>query len=174
MVDGINALGASSIAQPTKNDDSQRLLPRDLRTEKRTGDILQLGSGEKPNAQKAQGIVLERAYERLRQVVGEARTDLGIAEGAEIDTSPDATANRIADFALGFFSKYAENNGLANDEAGRKQYVDFIGKAVAQGIDEARGILGALNALSGDVSTNIDKTSEVINQRFQNFIANGQ
>ncbi len=173
MVDGINAIGSSS-ASIGRNEETQRTLPRETKPEKRASDILLLGGGEKVSEGKAQGIVLERAYERLRQVVGAAREELGIAEGAELDTSPDATANRIADFALGFFSKYAENNGLANDEEGRKKYVEFIGKAVAQGIDEARGILGALNALNPDISSNIDKTADVISKRFENFIANGQ
>jgi hypothetical protein len=173
MVDGINSVGNTPV-NLARSEETPRALPRELKNDKRTADILQLGGGEKVSEGKAQGIVLERAYERLRQVLGAAREELGIAEGAELDTSPDATANRIADFALGFFSKYAENNGLANDEEGRKKYVEFIGKAVAQGIDEARGILGALNALNPNISSNIDKTAEVIGKRFEDFISNGQ
>jgi len=170
MVDGINSVGNTQV-NLARNEESQRVLPREPKNDKRAADILQLGGGEKVSEGKAQGIVLERAYERLRQVVGAAREELGIAEGTELDTSPEATANRIADFALGFFSKYAENNGLANDEEGRRKYVEFIGKAVTQGIDEARGILGALNALNPNISANIDKTAEVIGKRFEDFIA---
>ncbi len=170
MVDSINNVGFSSGSNP-QTPKTERVLPRETEASKRRPDIVELGKGSKPSTGQAQSIVLERAYERLRQLVGDARTELGIPENAILDTSPEATANRIADFALGFFSKYAENNGLANDEAGRRQYVDFIGKAVTQGIDEARGILGALNALDPDISGNIDKTASIIQQRFESFIS---
>jgi len=122
---------------------------------------------------QAQSIVLERAYEQLRGVVAEARTALGIPEGQVLDTSPEATANRIADFALNFFSQYAKNNGLADDEEGRRQFADFIGGAIGKGIDEARGILNALNVLNPEIGAGIDKTAELIQARLENFITNG-
>lgn len=149
--------------RPTPSNQPVRSLPQ---------DVVQFGA-TKLSKEDTQRILLERAYEKLRGVVSEARTELGIPEGAVIDTSPEATANRIADFALGFFAKYADNNGLADDEAGRKQYAEFIGAAISQGIEEARGILGALNALNGDVSSGIDKTAELIQSRLDDFVANG-
>lgn len=122
---------------------------------------------------QAQSMVLERAYEKLRAVVGDARTALGLAEGEEIDTSPEATANRIADFALNFFGQYAKNNSLADDEAGRKQFADFIGAAIGQGIEEARGILTALSALNGNVDSGITATEGYIQKRLEDFVKNG-
>jgi hypothetical protein len=148
-----------------------KLLPRELAPAE-SADRVDFG-GEKVSPAQAQGVVLERAYEKLRGIVGDARAALGIPEGAVIDTSPDATANRIADFALGFFSKYAENNGLADDEAGRKQFADFIGGAIGQGIDEARGILNALSVLDGDIAKNVDKTQEIVQSRLDDFVKNG-
>lgn len=122
---------------------------------------------------EAQEIVLNRAFEKLRAVVAEAREALGIPQGQEVDTSPEATANRIADFALNFFSAYAENNGLANDEEGRAQFADFIGGAIAKGIEEARGILTALSALNPDTESSIDQIASLVQARLDAFIANG-
>lgn len=135
-------------------------------------DILSLGETP-PGRQDIYRILTERAYEKLRSVVAEARAELGIPEGSILDTSPEATANRIADFALGFFSKYAKNNGLEDNEEGRRQYVGFIGAAVAKGIDEARGILSALNVLNDGLNADIDKTAGLIQKRFDDFIKNG-
>jgi hypothetical protein len=135
-------------------------------------DILSLGETP-PGRQDVYRILTERAYEKLRAVVAEAREALGIPEGSMLDTSPEATANRIADFALGFFSKYAKNNGLEDNEEGRRQYVEFIGAAVAKGIDEARGILSALNVLNDGLNADIDKTAGLIQKRFEDFIKNG-
>lgn len=128
----------------------------------------------RPTPAQAQGILLERAYDKLRALVADARAELGIPEGAILDTSPEATANRIADFALGFFDRFAKNNKLADDEAGRKQFADFIGRAITKGIDEARGILSALNALNGEIAGNVDKTASLVQRRLDDFVANGR
>lgn len=122
---------------------------------------------------QAQGIVLDRAYEKLRAVVGDARTALGFAEGEEIDTSPNATADRIADFAINFFSKYAENNGLEDTEEGRKQFADFIGAAIGQGIEEAKGILTALSAFDPEIQAGVEDTASYIQKRLDDFVKNG-
>lgn len=121
----------------------------------------------------AQAIVLNQAFEKLRAVVSEARDALGIPAGQEVDTSPEGTANRIADFALNFFSQYAQNNGLADDEDGRTQFAKFIGDAINQGIDEARGILTALSALDDNTGSAIDQIGELVQSRLDDFIANG-
>ncbi len=122
---------------------------------------------------QAQGIVLDRAYEKLRAVVGDARTALGLAEGEEIDTSPNATADRIADFAINFFSKYAENNGLEDNEEGRKAFADFIGGAINQGIEEAKGILTALPAFDPEIQAGVEDTASYIQKRLDDFVKNG-
>lgn len=147
------------------------LIPKDLRTTPRQ-DKVEFGK-EPISLSDAQNVVVERALEKLRGVVDAARAELGLPESASFDTSPEATANRIADFALNFFGKYAENNGLADDEAGRAQFADFIGAAISQGIEEARGIFQALNVLNGGVSDHIDKTAGIIAQRLQDFVING-
>lgn len=136
-------------------------------------DSVSFGGGGKVGTAGAMNIVVERAFEKLRAVVDEARAELGLAPDATLDTSPEATANRIADFALNFFGKYAENHGLADDEAGRQQFVDFIGKAIGQGIEEARGILTSLNAINGEIDSNISTTADVIQQRLNDFVKNG-
>jgi hypothetical protein len=110
--------------------------------------------------------------DKLRSVVTDARAALGIPEGTQIDTSPEATANRIADFALGAFDNWLKNHAGLADEDARKQFAGFIGGAIQQGISEARGILSSLNALNPDVNTNIDSTWDVIQTRLNDFVAN--
>ncbi len=170
MVNQVNP--ASEGPQVERLLNKPRIIPRDIRTGPRS-DVVELGQGRPLNSAEIQNIVVERALAKLGDVVRQAREELGIPTDAMLDTSPEATANRIADFALGFFSKYAENNGLQDDEAGRAQYADFIGKAISQGIEEARGILGALQALNPDVADGIDQTAQLIQTRLDDFVANG-
>jgi len=133
-------------------------------------DQLVLGNNTPLSAQDKANLVVERALAKLKAVVGDARKELGLPEDAQVDTSPDATAGRITDFALGFFDNYAKKHGLQNDEAGRKAFADFIGGAINKGIDEARGILSSLSALDGNTSSNIDKTSDIIKQKLDDFV----
>lgn len=125
------------------------------------------------SVRESQDIVVNRAFEQLRSVVAEARAELGIPEGEEVDTSPEATANRIADFALNFFDNYAENNGLEDNEEGRSQFAEFIGDAINKGIEEARGILTSLNALNPEVESGVDQISDYIQGRLDDFVTNG-
>ncbi|MBX3178569.1 MAG: DUF5610 domain-containing protein [Candidatus Hydrogenedentes bacterium] len=135
-------------------------------------DVVTFGTNAVSNTE-AQEIVLNRAFEKLRAVVAEAREALGIPEGEAVDTSPEATANRIADFALNFFSAYARNNGLDDNEEGRARFADFIGGAIAKGIEEARGILNALAALNPETESSIDQIASLVRARLDAFIANG-
>ena len=134
-------------------------------------DSLDLGTSGPLSTKDAIDIVTERSMNKLLEVVNQARADLGIPEGSVLDTSPEATAQRITDFALGFFEKYLENNpGLEGEEA-RKQYADFIGGAINQGVEEARGILDALSALNPDVENHITSITDLIQQHLDAFVS---
>lgn len=151
------------------------LIPRPMEAPKapKGSDVLQLGGSGRPDEKDSLRIVNERAMEKLRQVVAQARADLGLPEDAQVDLSPEATGDRIADFALKWFTQWAKNNKVEDNEEGRSRFVDFIGKAVQQGVKEARGILKSLNALNPQVDTMIDKTMERVQARFDDFIKNG-
>ena len=172
MINSITSAGGNS--EPVLFPKRQSAQPRDLKAGK--SDSVRFGAGGPVSSGDALQIVTERALEKLRAVVDDARAQLGLSDddtASVFDTSPEATANRIADFALNFFDKYAKNNNLENDEAGRKQFSDFIGGAISQGIEEARGILTSLNVLTGDVGTNIDTTASIIQKRLDDFVKNG-
>jgi len=165
METSISALGQS--ANTTSVFKTTSVFARD--TKSKASDRVDLGQQALSSAQ-AMNIVMERALDKLRGVVNDARAQLGLPEDAVIDTSPKATANRIADFAIGAFSYWYKNhNELAEDDA-REQFAGFIGGAIQQGIQEARGILSALNALNGEVDTNINNTWDIIQQRLSDFV----
>ena len=138
--------------------DSTKVSQRKASQQATTGiqDKLDLGQSGPLTMEQAIAIVTERSMSKLRAVVGDARAALGIPEGSALDTSPEATAQRIGDFALNFFDKYQQQHPEVSGDDARKQFADFIGKAIGQGIQEAQGILGALSALNPDVNQKID------------------
>lgn len=141
-----------------------------------TTDVLDLGQGGSVSSSQSMNIVYERAMAKLSVVVEEANAELGVEDGAVLDTSAEATANRIADFALNFFEKWVENDesrSALGEEEARQQFADFIGGAIDQGIQEASDILGALNALDPGTEDKITSISDLVHQRLDDFVANG-
>ncbi len=171
----VNAIAGNSYSANVYADKQEqpRIIPRDLKVES-PKDTLILGKGKPLSSDQAMGVVFERAMDKLRSVVSDARQALGMTDNAPIDTSPDATGNRIADFALGAFDKWRTQHKDVADTDARKQFADFIGAAVQQGIKEARSILSALNAMGNDVSSNIDKTWSTVQKRLNDFVGNAQ
>ncbi len=169
----VNTISTPSNVQPGANPliGHEPLIPKELSVPKRR-DSVAFGQGKPLSGLEVQNVVLERAFEKLAAIVQDARAQLGIPEGATLDTSEKATAGRIVDFALGFFAKFAESHGLEDNEDGRAQFAAFIGGAISQGINEARGILTALNALDNN-SFDIDKTAGIVQSRLDDFVLNG-
>ena len=87
------------------------------------------------------------------------------------DNSPEATANRIVSLSTGFYEAYKRQNPGQDDETSLNNFMDTIKKGVEQGFKEARSILDGFKVLDGDLSTNIDKTYDLIQQGFADFIA---
>jgi len=152
-----------------------QVLPRAMDVPAQSRDVVDFGSSGELTESETSGIIYERAMAKLQAVVDDARAQLGLAEGEAIDTSAEATAGRIADFAIGAFDAWRSHSGRdqLSDEDARAQFAEFIGAAVTQGIDEARGILGALNALDPDVTNKIDTIASLVQDRLDAFVANG-
>ena len=144
-------------------------LPHDLRTDQK-GDSFQLTGSV--SSGRSLHVVLERSYAQLRVIIGQARAGLNLPEGVSLDLSPEATANRIADFALGAFRFFRANHEELGEEEARQAFVDLIGDAINQGIQEAREILLAFDALTPEVDAKIDTISSIIQQRLDAFLAN--
>lgn len=171
MDNTITGISTNQAAFPATSP-KPRIIPQSLQVPDRQ-DSIEIGGHAAVSSDQAMGIVLERSMAKLQSVVSEARKALGFQDDAVIDTSPEATANRIADFALGAFSSWQKNHTDLTQEDARAQFSDFIGGAIQQGIDEARGILSALQALTPEVDTNINTTWDVIQGRLNDFVKNG-
>ena len=148
-----------------------KIIPVPMRTEK--PDRLEIGQQQKVSTAEANQIVLEKAMARIRAIVAKAREDLGLSENAELDTSVEATAERIGDFALKFYDRWRENHTEFESEADAKAaYVELIGGAVAKGVDEARGIVSSLGGMTEEVDNNISEILALVQERLAAFAAN--
>ena len=85
------------------------------------------------------------------------------------DFSPEATAQRIVSFALGFFGSFQSNH--QQDGAGDQVdgFVDLIKGAVEKGFTEARDILEGIGEISSQVSGDIDATFGLVMSGIDDF-----
>jgi hypothetical protein len=169
LMENITAAFATTQKPPFVSAHQAKPLPHDLRTDQK-GDSFQLtGSISSENSLK---VVLERSYAQLRAIVGQARDDLNVPQGVSLNLSAEATANRIADFALGAFERFLANHEELGEDEARQAFVDLVGGAINQGIEEAREILMAFEALTPEVDAKIHTVGGIIQQRLDAFLAN--
>lgn len=86
-----------------------------------------------------------------------------------IDTSPEATAERIVGFATSLFTIYQKQKPSEDQEQQLSDFMDVIGKGINQGFDDAKAILSGLKVFEGEVEEGVGKTYELVMQGLQSF-----
>ncbi|MCI2964680.1 MULTISPECIES: DUF5610 domain-containing protein [Shewanella] len=103
----------------------------------------------------------------LAPTMGENATQTAYDNG--VDTSPEATADRIVSFATQFFSIHQQqNSGMSLDEQ-LDSFMGIIGGAIDNGFKEAKDILSGLRVLQGDIADGVDKTYGLVQEGLQAF-----
>ena len=93
-----------------------------------------------------------------------------------VDTSPQATAERIVSQSTGFFDAYLsqaqENDPELSTEAAFGQFLEVIRGGIERGFNEARSVLSSLSALTENVESDISETEELVAQKLTNYESN--
>jgi hypothetical protein len=79
---------------------------------------------------------------------------------------PEATAQRIADFALSFFPMFAKQNGDKELDQQLSDYQKMVEDAIGKGFSEAMSILGDL---PDEISRQIQETRDLVGQKLADF-----
>jgi len=114
-------------------------------------------------------VVTERVLAQLKAAVDEMREILGVGAGP-LDTSPEATAERIFNFAMGLFDAYRGQHPELDDETAREGFVRLVRAAVRDGIQDARDILTGIAPISDSVNASIDRVAQILENRFTQFL----
>ena len=156
-----------SLSGPTSRKDVAALvLSKTLASIKETGGL--------ESTQNLYNGFSQKDLQNLESLVESAKADLGVSPDTSFDVTPEATANRIVDFALLAFSQFQENHTELSEEDVRTKFVEFIGKAIGKGVEEAKDILTGLNSLTEEIDADITTTVDIIKQRLQAFADQGK
>ena len=113
---------------------------------------------------------MERKLEGVFSAAGEATPEAAGAGPAaryenSLDVSPEATAERIVAFALGFFQIYrAQNPGHRDDEI-LSGFEAEIRRGIEDGFREARTVMAGLQLPEDDSSTSVDDTYDLVQEK---------
>lgn len=129
---------------------------------------LKLSTGDEDNSMK---LLYKAALEGINKEL-EAEFGPNAAEKVKnsgVDTSPQATADRIVSFATAYYQKYSEQYPDMSEEERLDKFLELVGGGVDKGFEDARGILDGLGVLNGKISEDIDSTYALIQDGFAKF-----
>ena len=110
---------------------------------------------------------IEAINKELAPSMGENAIQTAYDNG--VDTSPEATADRIVSFATQFFSVHQQQNSNMSFDEQLDSFMTIIGGAIDNGFKEARDILSGLKVLQGDIADGVDKTYGLVQEGLQAF-----
>jgi hypothetical protein len=112
---------------------------------------------------------IDRINDALAPQFGPNAIQNTIAAG--IDTSPEATANRILSFSTAFFERYAVQNPGKDPSQLATDFVNLIRGGFEKGFNEAKNILSGLGVLQGGIANGIQQTWDLVQKGYDDFLA---
>ena len=107
-------------------------------------------------------LVYKTAIQNLNEVLKPTLGDNAIQNAAKEDNSPEATAGRIVSLTTGLFDLYKQSFPGEDESTVLDRFQKVIQGGITTGFNEARGILQGMNVLGGTISSNIDKTYDLV------------
>lgn len=116
-------------------------------------------------------LVLSSAIERINEFLAPELGETSIQKAADsrLDSSPEATAERIVGLSTVFFGEFNERHSSEDKSEVLSHFMENISSGIDQGFAEARDILEGLGVLEGEISKSIDQTFELVKQKLSTF-----
>ncbi|MDR2925704.1 MAG: DUF5610 domain-containing protein [Azoarcus sp.] len=122
---------------------------------------------------QSQTLLFRSAIDRINEVLS---PDLGpnaiqglAASG--VDTSPEATANRILSVSTAFFEGYAAQHPGKDRDQLAKDFVSLIRGGFEKGFNDAKDILSGLGALgNSNIASGIQRTYDLVQKGYDDFL----
>lgn len=116
-------------------------------------------------------LVYKSAITSINEALQADFGDDAVQNAASQDNSAEATANRIVSLSTSFFEAFKKQNPGMDNDAALEKFMGTISGGMEKGFSEARDILKGLNVLQGDIAGNIDKTYELVQKGYADFVA---
>ena len=125
-----------------------------------------IGAGNDPLA-----LLLKSALTGVNEALKDQFGDNAIQNAVSQDNTPEGTAGRIVALSTAFYDAFRQQHPGEDPDAVLQKFLDTIRGGATTGFSEARGILRGLNVLGGDIASNIDKTQQLVDKGYDDFLA---
>ena len=125
-----------------------------------------IGAGNDPLA-----LLLKSALTGVNEALKDQFGDNAIQNAVSQDNTPEGTAGRIVALSTAFYDAFKQQHPGEDPDAVLQKFLDTIRGGATTGFSEARGILRGLNVLGGDIASNIDKTQQLVDKGYDDFLA---
>ncbi|MYM65561.1 hypothetical protein GTP45_01765 [Pseudoduganella sp. FT55W] len=116
-------------------------------------------------------VVLKTALTGINEALKDDFGDNAIQNAVSQDNTPEGTAGRIVSLSTAFYEAYKQQHPGEDETETLNNFIGTLKKGVDQGFKEARDVLQSLKVLNGDIASNIDKTYDLVQQGYADFIA---
>jgi hypothetical protein len=116
-------------------------------------------------------VVLKTALTGINEALKDDFGDNAIQNAASQDNTPEGTASRIVSLSTAFYDAFKQQHKGEDEGEVLNKFIETLQKGVDQGFKEARQVLDGLKVLNGDLAGNIDKTYDLVQQGYADFIA---
>lgn len=132
-------------------------------------DSVEIGRSTRINIEFSMSILQERTQSKIDMALPESQQGTLGGFDPNMDMSPEATAERIVDFATGFLDAYKMQHSEMSDEEATKNFMELIRGAIDEGFAQAKDIITSLNAMSPELDNTITETYDLVQQGLDNF-----
>lgn len=91
------------------------------------------------------------------------------AQGGMEYWTPENTAKRIVEGTTAFLAGYQAAHPELEGEALIDGFMSVIGGGIDQGFDQAKGFLGEMEVLEGEIESNVDTTYKLVQEGLEQF-----
>lgn len=127
--------------------------------------------GGKQGDDKAMNILYSEIMGKINSELGtkDAVTAEKMAGQADDYWSPENTAGRIVDGALGFFEIFKKQNTKMPEAEQVEKFLTIITKSIDKGFGEAVKVLDGLKVFDGSIKNNAEATRSIITDKLDAF-----
>lgn len=115
-------------------------------------------------------LLLKSAITGINEALKPAFGENAIQTAVSQDNTPEGTAGRIVSLSTGFFEAFKKQHVGEADADVLNKFMTTIRGGFEQGYKEARDILQGMGALNGDIAGNIDKTYQLVQKGYEDFV----
>jgi hypothetical protein len=116
-------------------------------------------------------VLLKTALTGINEALKGDFGDNAIQNAVSQDNTPEGTASRIVSLSTAFYDAFKQQHPGEEEGDVLNKFIDTLKKGVDQGFKEAKDVLDGLKVLNGDVASNIDKTYDLVQKGFADFVA---